>query len=602
MFEKVLIANRGEIAVRVMAACHELGINTVAIYSDADENGGHVRYADEAFRVGPERAAESYLDQETILDIANEEAVDAIHPGYGFLAENAEFARRVEELSGVTWIGPSSNAMEQLGTKTSARKLMDSADVPIVPGSTDPVTEPEEVAKFAEEHGYPIAIKAEGGGGGRGLKIVRNDSQIESQLESAKREGNAYFDNDSVYLEKFLEDPKHIEIQILADQDGNVRHLGERECSLQRRHQKIIEEGPASSLPPQLRTDIAEAARRGVRVADYTNAGTVEFLVEDKDFYFLEVNTRIQVEHTVTEEITDIDIVKWQLRIASGEELDFDQSEVQIDGHAMEFRVNAENPAADFEPATGTISRYDPPGRVGVRMDDAIRQGDEIGGNYDSMIGKLIVDANSREECLARSRRALKEFEIGGVHTTIPFHRHMLEDKEFVSGTYSTSYLDEEFDKDKLEKAVDKWGTQESEKSETARSLTVTLEGKQFDIEIVGEIDSPNSLVSSGTEQTAHRDSSGSSGESDTGTVQSGGGAVDSENNVVTAGMDGTIISMNVSAGDEIEVGDEICVLESMKMENSITASSDGVVLETLVEVDDSIATGDAIIRLEDSD
>jgi len=426
MFRKVLVANRGEIAVRVMRACEELNIGTVAVYSEADSDSGHARYADEAYNVGPARAADSYLDHEAVIEAARKANADAIHPGYGFLAENAEFAGKVQDVEGITWVGPSSNAMESLGEKTKARTIMQEADVPIVPGTTDPVTQPEEVKEFGEKHGYPIAIKAEGGGGGRGMKVVWDESEVEDQLESAQREGEAYFDNDSVYLERYLEKPRHIEVQIVADQHGNVRHLGERDCSLQRRHQKVIEEGPSAALSDELREKIGEAARRGVAAADYTNAGTVEFLVEeepgrdgvlgpDANFYFLEVNTRIQVEHTVTEEITGLDIVKRQLKIAAGEELDFAQDDVEIDGHAIEFRINAENAANDFAPATGgTLETYDPPGGIGVRLDDALRQGDELVTDYDSMIAKLVVWGEDRDECIERSLRALREYQIGG--------------------------------------------------------------------------------------------------------------------------------------------------------------------------------------------
>ncbi|MEF8878725.1 MAG: biotin carboxylase N-terminal domain-containing protein, partial [Haloarculaceae archaeon] len=398
MFDKVLVANRGEIAVRVMRACEDLGVGTVAVYSEADKHSGHVRHADEAYNVGPARAADSYLDHEAVIEAARKADADAIHPGYGFLAENAEFARTVEAEDGITWIGPSGDAMERLGEKTKARRTMQASDVPIVPGTTDPVTDPEEVRAFGEENGYPIAIKAEGGGGGRGMKVVREPEEAADQLETARREGEAYFDNDSVYLERYLERPRHIEVQIIADHHGNVRHLGERDCSLQRRHQKVIEEGPSPALTDDLRERIGEAARRGVAATEYTNAGTVEFLVEDGEFYFLEVNTRIQVEHCVTEEITSIDIVKWQLRVAAGEELSFAQDDVEVEGHAMEFRINAENAAEDFAPATGgTLQTYDPPGGIGVRMDDALRQGDDLVTDYDSMIAKLIVHGGDRE-------------------------------------------------------------------------------------------------------------------------------------------------------------------------------------------------------------
>ncbi|MFB6361707.1 MAG: acetyl/propionyl/methylcrotonyl-CoA carboxylase subunit alpha, partial [Halobacteriales archaeon] len=484
MFEKVLVANRGEIAVRVMRACEELEVATVAVYSDADRHAGHVRYADEAYNVGPARAADSYLDQEAIMEAAEQAEADAIHPGYGFLAENAAFARRVAE-SDVTWVGPPPEAMERLGEKTKARQVMQEADVPVVPGTTEPVESTEEVAALGEEYGYPVAIKAEGGGGGRGLKVVDSAEEVEAAFESAQREGEAYFDNASVYVEKFLEAPRHVEVQILADHHGNVRHLGERDCSLQRRHQKLIEEAPSPAVDAELREQLGDAARRGVDAAGYTNAGTVEFLVTEGDFFFMEVNTRIQVEHTASEVVTGHDIVKWQLRVAAGEEIDFDQDDVEVDGHAIEYRINAENPANEFSPTPGPLSTYHPPGGIGVRIDDAVRQGDEIGGDYDSMIAKLIVGAQDREECLTRSARALAEFEVEGVHSTIPFHRLMLEDEVFRSGNHTTAYLDKELDPARIDEAVDCWGPEAvgGEAAEaTEREFTVEVNGKRFDV------------------------------------------------------------------------------------------------------------------------
>src|SRR6056297_2422159 len=501
MFDKVLVANRGEIAVRVMRACDELGIGTVAVYSEADKHSGHVRYADEAYNVGPARAADSYLDQDEIIETAQQAGADAIHPGYGFLAENADFARKVEAAEGVKWIGPAGDAMEKLGEKTKARNIMQEAYVPIVPG-TDPVDDPDRVVEFGEDNGFPVAIKAEGGGGGRGMKLVHSADEAEEQLESAKREGEAYFSNDSVYLERYLENPRHIEVQIIADHHGNVRHLGERDCSLQRRQQKVIEEGPSPALTDDLREKIGEAARRGVKAADYYNAGTVEFLVEDDreedteldadtNFYFLEVNTRIQVEHTVTEEITGIDIVKWQLRVAAGEEIGFAQDDVEIDGHAMEFRINAENAAEDFAPAnSGSLEVYDPPGGIGVRMDDALRQGDDLVTDYDSMIAKLIVHGSDRQEVIDRGKRALAEFDIEGFPTVIPFHRLMLTDEEFVASTHTTKYLDEELDETRIEEAQEQWGgdtgdgASEDDEEAVEREFTVEVNGKRFEVEL----------------------------------------------------------------------------------------------------------------------
>ena len=612
MFRKVLVANRGEIAVRVMRACEELNIGTVAVYSEADSDSGHVRYADEAYNVGPARAADSYLDHEAVIEAARKANADAIHPGYGFLAENAEFAGKVQDVEGITWVGPSSNAMESLGEKTKARTIMQEADVPIVPGTTDPVTQPEEVKEFGEKHGYPIAIKAEGGGGGRGMKVVWDESEVEDQLESAQREGEAYFDNDSVYLERYLEKPRHIEVQIVADQHGNVRHLGERDCSLQRRHQKVIEEGPSAALSDELREKIGEAARRGVAAADYTNAGTVEFLVEeepgrdgvlgpDANFYFLEVNTRIQVEHTVTEEITGLDIVKRQLKIAAVEELDFAQDDVEIDGHAIEFRINAENAANDFAPATGgTLETYDPPGGIGVRLDDALRQGDELVTDYDSMIAKLVVWGEDRDECIERSLRALREYQIGGIPTIIPFHRLMLTDEEFVQSTHTTKYLDEELDESRIEEAQEQWGgdigdggASEDEDDAVEREFTVEVNGKRFEVELEehGAPAIPTGDVSAGGQSSRPEPAGGSSsgGETD---IQGEGETVDAE-------MQGTILDIEVEEGDEVAAGDVLVVLEAMKMENDIVASQGGTVTQIAIGEGDSVDMGDTLVVLE---
>jgi len=601
MFRKVLVANRGEIAVRVMRSCEELGVRTVAVYSEADKHAGHVRYADEAYNIGPARAADSYLDQEAVLEAAAKAGADAIHPGYGFLAENAEFAQNVVD-SGFVWVGPDPDAMEALGEKTNARALMQDADVPVVPGTTAPVSSVEEITAVADDYGYPVAIKAEGGGGGRGLKVVHSEDEVEEQFETAQREGEAYFDNSSVYVEKYLEAPHHIEVQILADEHGNVRHLGERDCSLQRRHQKVIEEAPSSILDDQLREEIGEAAKRGVDAAGYTNAGTVEFLVEDGEFYFMEVNTRIQVEHTVTEEITGLDIVKWQLRVAAGEEIDFAQDDIAFDGHAMEFRINAENAAADFEPATGTLETYDPAGGIGVRIDDAVRQGDAIGGDYDSMIAKLIVSASDREACLTRSERALAEFDIEGLQTIIPFHRLMLTDKAFSNSEHTTKYLDEAVAQERIEEAVSQWGSHdgdaddesEAEEAETTeREFTVEVNGKRFAVNLeehgapaidVGAIDAD----SGGMDRPPQ-----AAGDDESEAVSVEGG------DTVTAEMQGTILSVDVEEGEEIAAGDVVCVLEAMKMENDVVTERGGTVTDIRVAEGDSVDMGDVLVVLD---
>jgi acetyl-CoA/propionyl-CoA carboxylase biotin carboxyl carrier protein len=605
MFDKILVANRGEIAVRVMRACGDLGIGTVAVYSEADKHGGHVRHADEAYNIGPARAAESYLDHEAVIDAAHKAGADAIHPGYGFLAENATFARKVEAEEGITWVGPPSDSMERLGEKTKARKTMAAADVPIVPGTTDPAESHEEVLEFGKEYGYPVAIKAEGGGGGRGMKVVHEPKDAEDLFATAKREGQAYFDNDSVYLERYLENPRHIEVQIIADQHGNVRHLGERDCSLQRRHQKVIEEGPSPALTDDLREEIGEAARRGVAATDYTNAGTVEFLVEDGEFFFLEVNTRIQVEHCVTEEITGIDIVKWQLRVAMGEELGFEQDDVEVQGHAMEFRINAENAANDFSPSQGgKLDVYDPPGGVGVRMDDALRQGDDLVTDYDSMIAKLIVHGGDREECIARAKRALAEYEIEGIVTIVPFHRLMLEDEAFVTGTHTTNYLDNELDRSRIEEAQARWGPAESaaddedDEEVVEREFTVEVNGKRFQVNLeerggFAAAAAAQSSTSKSSSPTPRRSRS-----SDTG-GDTGGGAVSTDGETVNAEMQGTILEVNVAEGDTVEAGDVICVLEAMKMENDVVAERGGTVTQVPITEGQSVNQGDVLVVLE---
>ncbi|MFB6242820.1 MAG: acetyl-CoA carboxylase biotin carboxylase subunit [Halobaculum sp.] len=626
MFDKVLVANRGEIAVRVMRACEDLGIETVAVYSEADRHGGHVRYADEAYNVGPARAADSYLDGAEIVDVARRAGADAIHPGYGFLAENADFAERVRDAEGITWVGPDPEPMRALGEKTKARSIMSEAGVPIVPGTTEPVSEVETVREFGEEYGYPVAIKAEGGGGGRGMKVVRDPAEAADQLESAKREGEAYFSNDSVYLERYLENPRHIEVQIVADEHGNVRHLGERDCSLQRRHQKVIEEGPSPALSTELREQIGEAARDGVREAGYTNAGTVEFLVEEDpdrepgellgpetNFYFLEVNTRIQVEHTVTEELTDIDIVKEQLKVADGQEISFAQSDVELEGHAIEFRINAENAAEEFQPANeGSLETYDPPGGIGVRVDDALRQGDELVTEYDSMIAKLIVYGTDREECLARSARALAEYDIEGVVTIVPFHRLMVTDDDaFVGGTHTTKYLDERLDHDRLEDAQREFGTgdadlggpsdeeadeQVTDEQVTEREFTVEVNGKRFDVALeergAPAIPTPDTSDDGGGGGRQRPDVATEEGSSDDGVTVGEGETVEAE-------MQGTILSVDVSEGDEVAPGDVVCVLEAMKMENDVTADMGGTVTEVPVAEGDSVDMGDVLLVLE---
>jgi acetyl-CoA carboxylase biotin carboxylase subunit len=440
VFRKVLIANRGEIALRVIRACKELGIRTVAVYSEADRESLHVRFADEDVCIGPPSARESYLNIPRIIAAAEITGADAIHPGYGFLAENAGFARAVTD-AGIKFIGPSAEAIEKLGDKSAARRLAREADVPVVPGSEN-VSSADEAVAAAEGIGYPVMIKAAAGGGGRGIRVAEDEEGLRESVQAARREAQAAFGDGTLYLEKFLVGPRHVEVQVMADHDGNAIHLYERECSMQRRRQKVLEESPSPGISEGVRERMCEAAVRLARRADYANAGTVEFLVEGDEFYFIEMNTRIQVEHPVTEMLTGVDLVKEQILVASGEPLSLKQEDVPFVGHAIEFRLNAEDPDNDFMPSPGEVTFLDVPGGPGVRVDSAMYQGYKIPPFYDSMVGKLIVWALTREEAISRARRALREYRLEGIETTIPLHLRLLEDEAFRSGDYHTGYLE----------------------------------------------------------------------------------------------------------------------------------------------------------------
>ncbi len=440
MFEKILVANRGEIAVRIMRACRELGIKTVAVYSTADRFAFHRVYADECYWIGDSEVSKSYLNMDKILEVARKSGAEAIHPGYGFLAENAEFARRCEE-EGITFIGPNSDVIEAMGSKVRARQLMEKAGVPVVPGSGR-LRSVDEARRFAEKIGYPVIIKASGGGGGIGLTVVNGEEELEKAFERSKALGTKFFKDDAVYLEKFLPRPRHIEFQILADEDGCTIHLGERECSIQRRHQKLIEEAPSPALSREERQAFGEIAVKGAEHIGYTNAGTMEFLYHNGELYFLEMNTRLQVEHTITEMVTGIDIVKEQIRIAYGESLGISQEDVEIRGHAIECRIVAEDPSS-FLPKSGKITYYRSPGGIGVRVDSGVHMGYEIPPYYDSMISKLTVWGRNRAEAIARMKRALYEYIIEGIETSIPFHMAVLQDEEFVKGNTHTRFVEE---------------------------------------------------------------------------------------------------------------------------------------------------------------
>jgi acetyl-CoA carboxylase biotin carboxylase subunit len=446
LFKKILIANRGEIALRIIRTCKELGIKTVAVYSEADRYSLHVRFADEAVCIGPGPSKESYLNIPRIIAAAEITNAEAIHPGYGFLAENAMFAE-ICESSGIKFIGPTPDAIEAMGDKALAKETMRKAGVPVIPGSDGVVETLEQAREIANEIGYPIMLKAAAGGGGKGMRMVRNDEELENAWQTARAEAEAAFGNPAVYIEKFIEKPRHIEIQILADEHGNVIHLGERDCSIQRRHQKLIEESPSPIVTPELREAMGQAAVKGAKSVKYRNAGTIEFLVDkDGNFYFMEMNTRIQVEHPVTEMVYGIDIVREQIRIASGEKLGIKQKQIKPNGHAIECRINAEDPFNGFRPSPGKITALHFPGGFGVRVDSHIYQEYVVPPYYDSMIAKLIVHAKNRDEAIARMLRALDEFVIEGIHTTIPFHIKILNSPQFRSGVdYDTKYIDTSF-------------------------------------------------------------------------------------------------------------------------------------------------------------
>ncbi len=442
MFKKILIANRGEIAVRVLRACREMGIKSVTVYSDADRTALHTRYADEVYYIGPSPTTESYLRIEKIIDIAKKSGAEAIHPGYGFLAENTQFAKACED-AGIIFIGPNSRAIELLGDKIESKVTMVKAGVPVIPGSEGAVKDEAEALKVIEKIGLPVLIKAAGGGGGKGMRVVRDKKELATAIKQATGEAQSAFGNPTIFIEKFLEQPRHIEFQILADNYGNVVHLCERECSIQRRHQKLIEESPSAIMTPELREKMGEAAKKVVKASGYNNAGTVEFMVDkDRNFYFLEMNTRLQVEHPVTELVTGIDIVKEQFRIAAGEKLSLRQEDIKLNGAAIECRITAEDPENNFAPSTGKITELIEPGGIGVRLDSGIYEGFEIPIYYDPLIAKLLVWAPTRREAIERMKRALREYTIRGIKTSIPFHLLVMDNPQFVAGEYDTTFID----------------------------------------------------------------------------------------------------------------------------------------------------------------
>jgi acetyl-CoA/propionyl-CoA carboxylase biotin carboxyl carrier protein len=593
MFSKMLIANRGEIAVRIIRACEELGIATVAVYSEIDRDAIHVRRADEAYLLGPAPAGESYLVIDKILEVCRQSGAEAVHPGYGFLAENASFARALEE-AGITFVGPPSSAIDAMGSKTRARELMQAAGVPIVPGTTEPVETIEDARTvIADTIGFPVAVKAAGGGGGKGFRVALQESELQAAFEGAAREGQNFFGDPTVYLERYLPDPRHVEVQVLADSHGNVIHLGERDCSLQRRHQKLIEESPAPAVQaiPGLRDKIGKIATDAAAAVDYTGAGTIEGLLQDGEYFFLEMNTRVQVEHCVTEMVTGIDIVKEGIRVAAGAELSIAQDDVHWRGHAIECRINAEDASRNFAPAPGPIGAYREPAGPGVRVDSGVGPGSEISPTYDSMAAKLIVWDADREQATRRMLRALGEYEIETLKTLIPFHKAILATEQWANAETCRDLIE---DREWLKtlafeaKPKPKPKDDDAEAEETLeQSYTVEVSGKRFDVKVIGA--APVNAVAAGpanggapaaARRPRRAERSGGSG---------GGG------DTLASPLQGTVLRVAVEQGAAVEEGALIAVIEAMKMENEITAHKAGTVAELPISVGASVSAGDTL-------
>ncbi len=583
MLEKILIANRGEIAVRVIRACRELGIPTVAVYSELDRDALHTRLADEAYALGGQTAAESYLDTESILGVIERSGADGVHPGYGFFSENADFARAITGL-GVAFIGPPPEAIEVMGDKISARLAAERVGVAGVPGTTDLITGPDDVVAFGEEFGWPVAIKAAYGGGGRGMKVVREASQAAAALESAQREAKAYFGRDEAYMERYLTWPRHIEMQIIADSHGNCVWVGERDCSAQRRHQKLVEESPAPNFDDAVRQAMGQAAVDVARGCDYVNAGTVEFLFQDGEFFYLEMNTRLQVEHPVTEVVAGVDLVHEQIRVASGEALSFTQDSLQRRGHAIEVRINAEDPTAGaFTPSPGPITTLRVPGGPGVRWDGGYEAGDEISQYYDNLVGKLVVDGPTREVAIDRTLRALREFEVTGIKTTIPADVAILAHPDFRAGEHSTKWVEERLDLSSVTSPdAPAQADDEDDEPKVRRDTTVEVGGRRFEVTTWAPASAATAPASGAARGARPRRSGGRSS------------AAASDGTVVVP-MQGTIVKVLVAEGDEVAADQPLAVLEAMKMENNVSAPVAGSVSDLRVSAGDTVGTGDVV-------
>ncbi len=581
MFQKVLIANRGEIAIRVARTLKEMGIGSVAVYSEIDRDAPHVREADEAFLIGPAVPAESYLNIIKIIDTAKEAGAEAIHPGYGFLAENADFARACAE-AGIVFIGPPPEAIDAMGSKTKAREIMAEAGVPIVPGATEPAPDIEAARKQADDAGYPVACKAAGGGGGKGFRVAMTPEDLQEAFEGSAREGEKFFSDARVYVERYLEDPRHVEVQVLADGHGKVIHLGERDCSVQRRHQKVIEEAPGPHVDAEMRERIGKIATDAAAAVGYRGAGTVEGMQVGDEYFFLEMNTRVQVEHCVTEMVSGIDIVREQVLVAAGEPLSIAQEEVELRGWSIECRINAEAAHKKFAPAPGAITTYREPAGPGVRVDSGVEAGSEVTPMYDPMVAKLIVWDVDREHATRRMLRALDEYEIGGLTTLIPFHKALLASRQWIDGETCRDLME---DRDWLKTTAPAEAAAPAEAEDGAelvsRDYKVEVSGKLFDVKVIGEAAAGGAAPTGGKKPPKRERKAG------------GGAAASSES--LPSPLQGTVLKVAVEQGASVEEGDLICVIEAMKMENEIVAHRAGKVEELKVAEGAAVSSGDTL-------
>jgi len=584
VFEKVLIANRGEIAIRVARTLKEMGISSVAVYSEIDRDAPHVREADEAFLIGPAVPAESYLNVAKIIDTAKEAGAEAIHPGYGFLAENADFARACAE-AGVVFIGPPPEAIEAMGSKTRAREIMAEAGVPIVPGATESAADLDAARKQAEEAGYPVACKAAGGGGGKGFRVATAPDDLEEAFEGAAREGEKFFSDARVYVERYLEDPRHVEVQVLADSHGNVIHVGERDCSVQRRHQKVIEEAPGPHVDAEMRERIGKIATDAAAAVGYRGAGTVEGMQVGEEYFFLEMNTRVQVEHCVTEMVSGIDIVREQVLVAAGEPLSVSQDDVDLRGWAIECRINAEAAHKKFAPAPGAITSYREPAGPGVRVDSGVEAGSEVTPMYDPMVAKLIVWDVDREHATRRMLRALDEYEIGGLTTLIPFHKALLATEQWAKGETCRDLMeDRDWLKSTAPEAAATAPAEEEKPEQVERDYKVEVSGKLFDVKVIG--DAVAGASAAGGKRPPKRE-------------RKGGGAASASSEALPSPLQGTVLKVAVEQGAEVSEGDLICVIEAMKMENEIVAHRSGKVTTLNVSEGAAVSSGDTLAVIE---